>query len=162
MRVGYRVRTAANLVNGATLLGAMIALAGRARLTRGPDGLLIGDGYRLPVPVAPAFCVGGVIITKMDRESLASSGSLLAHEARHATQFAWCAGLPMLPLYFASAGISWLACGDFGAWNVFERRAGLADGGYTAKPLRPAISRLAQPDSSFAGRSRRRPPDSRT
>lgn len=162
MRAAYRVRTAVNLVNGATLLGAMIALAGRARLSRGPDGLLIGVGYRLPVPVAPAFCVGGVIITRMDRQSLAGSGPLLAHEARHATQYAWCAGLPMLPLYFAAAGISWLACGDFGAWNVFERRAGLADGGYTARPLRPGLSRLAQPDSSLAARSRRRSPDSRT
>jgi hypothetical protein len=32
--------------------------------------------------------------------------------------------------------------GDFGAGNVFERRAGLADGGYTGKPLRPGIRRL--------------------
>ena len=36
----------------------------------------------------------------------------------------------MLPLYFAAAGASWLLCGDFGAWNVYERRAGLTDGGY--------------------------------
>jgi cell division protease FtsH len=38
----------------------------------------------------------------------------------------------------AGAGVSWIACGDFGAWNIFERCAGLADGGYTARPLRRA------------------------
>ncbi len=42
----------------------------------------------------------------------------------------------MLPLYFAAAGLSWLLCGDTGAWNVFERTAGLADGNYTDRPLR--------------------------
>jgi hypothetical protein len=29
---------------------------------------------------------------------------------------------------------SWLLSGDFGAWNAFERAAGLADGGYTPRP----------------------------
>jgi hypothetical protein len=42
----------------------------------------------------------------------------------------------MLPLYFAAAGLSWLVSGDFGAWNAFERGAGLADGGYPTRPLR--------------------------
>jgi hypothetical protein len=37
--------------------------------------------------------------------------------------------------------VSWALTGDFGSRNVFERRAGLADGGYTDKPLRPAIAR---------------------
>ena len=31
--------------------------------------------------------------------------------------------------------------GDFGSRNVFERRAGLADGGYRDRPLRPALVR---------------------
>jgi hypothetical protein len=35
-------------------------------------------------------------------------------------------------------------CGDFGAWNVFERQAGLADGGYPTRPIRPALSRISQ------------------
>jgi hypothetical protein len=34
-------------------------------------------------------------------------------------------------------------CGDFGAWNLFERQAGLADGGYPAWPPRPVFVRLA-------------------
>jgi hypothetical protein len=48
----------------------------------------------------------------------------------------------MLPLYFAAAAASWALTGDFGSRNVFERRAGLADGGYADRPLRPAIARF--------------------
>ena len=138
MRPRHRVRLAVNLLNGSTLAGLAVARAGRARLAPAPDGLLAGTGYRLPVPPAPAFTLGNVIITR--RDELDSSSALFRHEARHATQYAWCGGLLMLPLYFAAAGVSWLLSGDFGAWNVFERDAGLADGGYdTARPLRPRL-----------------------
>ena len=106
-----------------------------------PDGLLVGTGYRLPVPPAPAFTLGNVILTRHD--VLSRDTVLLRHEARHATQYAWCGGLLMLPLYLAAAGVSWLLSGDFGAWNIFERGAGLADGGYAARPLRPRLRRPA-------------------
>jgi hypothetical protein len=138
------VRLVANLVNGSTLAGLLVAAAGRASLARTADGLLTGTRYRLPVPVAPAFTVGNVILVRNDRAALASMEALLAHEARHATQYAWCGGLAMLPMYFLAAGVSWGLTGDFGARNVFERQAGLADGGYTDKPLRPALARLAR------------------
>jgi hypothetical protein len=144
VRPAYRVRLAANLVNGSTLAGLLVAAAGRASLARTADGLLTGTRYRLPVPVAPAFTVGNVILVRNDRAALASMEALLAHEARHATQYAWCGGLAMLPMYFLAAGVSWGLTGDFGARNVFERQAGLADGGYTDKPLRPALARLAR------------------
>ena len=49
----------------------------------------------------------------------------------------------MVPLYLAAAAVSWALTGDFGARNVFERQAGLADGGYTDKPLRPGIRRAS-------------------
>ena len=140
MRPAYRVRMVANLVNGSTLAGLLVGAAGRARFAPGGNGLVIGVGYRLAVPVAPAFCIGNVILARGDHAELARSPALLAHEARHATQYAWCAGLPMLPLYFAAAGASWVLTGDFGARNVFERRAGLADGGYTDRPLRPWLT----------------------
>jgi hypothetical protein len=39
-------------------------------------------------------------------------------------------------LYLAAAGWSWLRTGDFASRNVFERRAGLADGGYRERPVR--------------------------
>ena len=45
----------------------------------------------------------------------------------------------MVPLYLVAAAASWVLTGDTGAKNVFERRAGLADGGYTDKPLRPLV-----------------------
>ena len=146
MRAAYRVRLVANLVNGSTLAGLLVAAAGRASLARAADGLLVGARYRLPVPVAPAFTVGNVILARGDRAVLASGemGALLAHEARHATQYAWCGGLIMLPLYFLAAGVSWGLTGDFGSRNVFERQAGLADGGYTDKPLRPVLGRSAR------------------
>jgi hypothetical protein len=57
----------------------------------------------------------------------------------------------MLPLYFAAAGVSWLLAGDFGAWNVFERRAGLADGGYADRPLRPGLRQLRHRAAGQAG-----------
>jgi hypothetical protein len=138
MRARYRVRQAANLINGSTVAGLAVARSGGARPVRSRDGLLVAVGYRLPLPSAPAFTVGAVIITRrawMDAES-----DLFRHEARHATQYAWCGGLLMLPFYFAAAGVSWLLSGDVGAWNLFERLAGLADGGYRDRPLRRPLS----------------------
>jgi hypothetical protein len=137
MRPRHRVRLAVNLLNGSTLAGLAAATAGRARLASYPDGLIVGTSYRLPVPSAPAFTLGNVIITH--REVLEPDTPLLRHEARHSTQYAWCGGVLMLPLYFTAAGVSWLVSGDFGAWNVFERGAGLADGNYTARPHRLAL-----------------------
>ena len=142
MRARHRVRLAVNLANGSTLAGLGVALAGRARVARSADGLLTGTGYRLPVPPAPAFTMGNVIITR--HPELLAGSSLFRHEARHTTQYAWCGGLLMLPLYFTAAGVSWLLCGDFGPWNVFERGAGLADGSYADRPPRPALRRRSR------------------
>jgi hypothetical protein len=142
MRGRYRVRAAVNLVNGSTVAGMVVALAGRARPRAGGDGLLVAGGYRLPVPVAPAFCLGNVLITRRTEDEFRGDGRLFAHEARHATQYAWCGGLGMLPLYGVAALVSWGLTGDFGTRNVFEVRAGLADGGYSVKPLRAGLRRL--------------------
>jgi hypothetical protein len=140
-----------NLANGSTLAGLGVAALGGARVARGADRLLVGTGYRLPVPPAPAFCLGNVILTRLP--GLDSSSALFRHEARHATQYACCGGVLMVPLYLAAASVSWALTGDTGSRNVFERRAGLADGGYTDKPLRPALRRAllrAQPARSVA------------
>lgn len=142
MRPGYRLRLALNAVNGSTLAGLAVARVGGARLRPAGDGLLVGSGYRLPVPPAPAFCVGNVLVTRLDQAALTSNTRLFAHEARHATQYACCGGLPMLPLYGIAAAVSWSLTGDFGSRNVFERRAGLAGGGYTDKDLRPFLRRV--------------------
>src|SRR6266700_7502553 len=137
-----------NLANGSTLVGMGVATLGGARVARSRDRLFVGTGYRLPVPPAPAFCLGNVIVTRLD--GLDSSSALFRHEARHATQYACCGGVVMVPLYLAAAAVSWTLTGDFGARNVFERRAGLADGGYTDKPLRASFRRAGRPDRSVA------------
>jgi hypothetical protein len=145
------VRRVVNLANGSTLAGLGVAALGGAAVTRSVDGLYTGTGYRLPVPPAPAFCLGNVILTRGG--GLDPGSRVFRHEARHATQFAWCGGVAMIPLYLAAAGVSWALTGDFGSRNVFERLAGLADGGYTDKPLRPALRRV----SGFTGPGRRVP-----
>ena len=136
-------------MNGSTLAGLGVAALGGAAIARSVDGLFTGTGYRLPVPPAPAFCLGNVIVARGD--GIDPGSPVFRHEARHATQFAWCGGVVMIPLYLAAAGVSWVLTGDFGARNVFERRAGLADGGYTDKPLRPAFRPV------FNGSGRRAP-----
>ena len=136
MRAPLRLRQVINVINLSTLLGLLVAAAGRARIVRGPDGLLLARDYRLTVPRAPAFTIGNVILVRLTDEQLAARPTLLLHEARHATQYAFCIGPLMLPLYFLAAGWSWLRCRDFAWHNVFERLAGLADGGY--RDPRPA------------------------
>jgi hypothetical protein len=139
MRPGLRVRQAVNLANGSTVAGLGVAVGGGARLARSVDGLVTATGYRLPVPPAPAFCLGNVILTRGD--DIDPGSPLFRHEARHATQYAWSGGVAMVPLYLMAAGVSWTLTGDFGARNFFERLAGLADGGYTDKPLRSCLGR---------------------
>lgn len=101
---------------------------------------------------APAFCLGNVIMTRGD--GIDPGSPLFRHEARHATQFACCGGLVMIPLYLAAAGVSWALTGDFGARNMFERRAGLADGGYTDKPLRRQLAWISGPGRRAPGPAR--------
>ena len=146
MRAGLRAWI--NMANGSTLAGLGVAVLGGARMARSADRLFVGTGYRLPVPPAPAFCLGNVIVTRLD--GLDSSSALFRHEARHATQYACCGGVVMVPLYLAAAAASWALTGDTGSRNVFERRAGLADGGYTDKALRPALRRRSGSRRSVA------------
>jgi hypothetical protein len=144
-----------NLANGSTLAGLGVAAVGCAATTRSTDGLFVGVRYRLPVPPAPAFCLGNVIMIRGD--GIDPGSALFRHEARHATQFACCGGVAMIPLYLAAAGVSWALTGDFGARNVFERRAGLADGGYSDKPLRPGLGRFGRRWVSGPGHRARGP-----
>lgn len=131
----WRVKTAVNLVNGSTLLGLAIAVVGRARLSRGPRGLVLATGYRLPFPVASAFTVGDVVLTRHDPDWWRDRPRMLVHEERHSWQYAVSLGLPMLPMYGVAALWSYLRGADHATYNVFETRAGLADGGY------PLVSR---------------------
>ena len=126
----WHVRLVVNLLNGSTLLGFLVALIGRAHCSRGPRGLVLATSYRLGLPNAPAFTVGNVIISRKDAADLVPRQRLLRHEERHTWQYVACLGLPMLPLYLLAAGYSWVRGGDFGVHNIFERAAGLVDGGY--------------------------------
>jgi hypothetical protein len=131
----WRVRQVVNVVNLSTPLGVVVGLVGRSRFRRGPDGLVLATGFRVPVP-APAFTLGNVVLLRLDDAALGRRPTLLVHEARHASQYAWCVGPVMLPLYLLAAGWSWLRCRDPSSYNVFEVRAGLADGGYTDRRRR--------------------------
>ncbi|GAA2158774.1 hypothetical protein [Actinomadura napierensis] len=142
MKPAYRVRLVVNALNLSTALGLLLAVtatrrSGGPRLHSAGDGLLVAGGYRPPVPVASAFTVGNVIILRGDAADLPARPRLLRHEARHSTQYAWCLGVVMIPLYLACAGVSMALCGDWASFNPFERLAGLADGGYDRRPLHP-------------------------
>ncbi|MFJ6027384.1 hypothetical protein ACIQCN_07955 [Pseudarthrobacter sp. NPDC092424] len=128
-----RLRQAANLLNGSTAAGVAVALLAQTRLRRGPRGLLLAGGYRWRLPHARAFALGNVVLYRGPAPDLLSMPALLGHEEKHCTQYAWCLGLPFLPLYFAAAGWSVLRTGNPGTANPFERRAGLAAGGYPAR-----------------------------
>lgn len=140
MTPAHRARLIANAINLSTPLGLLIGLVGRARLSKGPDGLVVGYGYRLPLPPAPAFTLGNVVLFR-NAEIPRRRPALLVHESRHATQYAVCFGPVMLPLYGAAAAWSWLRTGDPASRNIFEIRAGLRDGGYVERPLRPVFLR---------------------
>jgi hypothetical protein len=133
VRVRHVVRAAVNCGNLSTPFGLLVGLLGRAELSRGGRGLVFATSYRLGFPAAPAFTIGNVVLTTHTRDELLARPRLLAHEERHTWQYLACVGLPMIPLYLLAAAWSWARAGDFASRNVFERLAGLADGGY---PLR--------------------------
>jgi hypothetical protein len=135
------VRLVVNVLNLSTLLGLVVGVLGGARFTTGPDGLILGYRYRLPVPPAPAFTVGNVVLHREGPVVLDRRPKLLGHESRHATQYAFCIGPVMLILYGLAAAWSWGRTGDTWSRNVFETRAGLLDGGYKERPLRPIFTR---------------------
>jgi len=136
VRPAYRARQVANALNTSTLLGLLTAKLGRARLTRGPGGLVLAYGYRLRVPPAPAFTIGNVVVLRGGPEVLERRPTLLVHEARHSSQYALLLGPLMLLPYVLAAAWSWMRTGDPASRNVFERAAGLSDGGYRERPLR--------------------------
>lgn len=131
------LRAVGNGINLTTPLGLGIALAGRARVRRGPRGLVLCDGYRLGFPIAGAFTVGNVITTSSTWEQkLTEYPGLLQHEERHSWQYAYCLGVPFFFAYTACMGWSMLRTGDRAAANFFETSAGLELGGYRRYPKR--------------------------
>ena len=135
---GHRVRQAVNAVNLSTLAGLLLAASEGARLERGPDGLVLARGATGTFPKAGAVTVGNVVILRTGDVT----DELLRHEGRHATQWACCV-LLFLPLYLIAVAWSYARTGDHYSRNWFERRAGLADGGYTEHLTRGARRRSA-------------------
>jgi hypothetical protein len=143
----YLLRGVANWLNLSTPLGLAVARLGHADLRLVERRVYLATGYRLGFPVAGAFTVGSVVLTRHDRAWVEARPLLLAHEERHCWQYAACLGLPFLPLYGVATTWSKLRCGDRAARNVFERWAGLADGGYVATPRRsPRVGGAAAPE----------------
>lgn len=133
MTARYRLRQLVNMVNLATPLGLLVALAGGGRLGRGPEGLILAADYRSGFPggAARAVTIGNVVLLRMSQDQALAAPGLLVHESRHASQYAWWLGpLGFLPAYFAACGWSWWHSGHFALRNLFEVRAGLAEGGY--------------------------------
>lgn len=133
-----RVRNVLNWINLSTPLGLLVARLGGSRVRRGPERSFLADHYRFAFPVAGAFTVGDVVISRHDLDLLAERRpTLVQHELVHSRQWAYCWGLPFLPLYVASMAWSWLRTGDRAARSFFERQAGLDQGGYADVPPRP-------------------------
>ncbi|WP_459307922.1 eCIS core domain-containing protein [Arthrobacter sp. HLT1-21] len=139
----HRMRWLLNWMNLSTAAGLALATAKRCEVRSGPAGLLLAFGYTGTLPVASAFTVGNVILFRASASEGTPRPALLAHESRHSTQYAACLGLPFLPLYFGAAAFSLLRTGDPASANTFERRAGLADGGYVQRPVRPLATSLS-------------------
>lgn len=151
-----RARRFGNLLNLSTPIGLAVARVGGARLRPGPRGLILGEGYRLPFPVAGAFTVGDVVITSSTWTALlARHPRLLEHEERHSWQYLACLGLPYLVPYVAAMAWSVLRTGDRASANVFERHAGLVDGGYRERPVRPPAEVVAAVAGRLGRRARR-------
>ena len=124
-----------NILNLSTVLGLLVALAGRAKLRRGPRGLVFAEEYRFRFPNAGAFTVGAFIITRYTMDDLeAWHPGTLDHEDVHAWQYSYTLGLPYLPVYLLFCAWSWLRTGDWASRNPYERQAGLVRGGYTENP----------------------------
>jgi hypothetical protein len=137
----WRLRRLANLANGSTAVGLLLAGAGSAHVHEGPLALRLAVGYRagFPAPRAPAVTVGDVVLLRMSLEEALGRPALLRHEQRHAVQWAlWLGPAGFLPAYGLAALWSWLVHRDAALGNWFEVRAGLEEGGYvrTGSPRR--------------------------
>lgn len=131
MTTWQRVRFIGNWIDLATPFGLLVSRLGGAALRQGPRGLYLADGYRYRFPVAAAFTIGNVVITRQSwGELLPTRPDLLVHEERHSTQYLVCGGLPFLPLYGLAMLWSYVSTRTPALGNAFERDAGLAAGGY--------------------------------
>lgn len=143
------VRNIGNVANLSTPLGLLVALAARGRLRR-IDGLIVAERAHLgPLP-AGAVTIGSVVVipTLTLEELQRRVPGTMEHEDAHAWQWAYCLGLPFIPLYMAAMGWSWLRTRDRASANVFEIQAGLELGGYRRRQTRSAQRRRRDAERS--------------
>jgi len=151
MTAWQRVKLVINFLNLSTFAGLLTGVLGRARFSRGPRGLFFANSYKLPFPVAGAFTIGNVVLSKHDR-SYFDNAVLVRHEERHSWQWFCLLGLPMLPLYVVGVVVSFLLTGDPASRNPFERLANLTDGGYVERPIQPLGTTVLQAFSVLRSR----------
>jgi hypothetical protein len=118
--------------------------------------LFYANGYRLGFPIAGAFTVGNVVLSKHERAYFDEQPVLVKHEERHSWQYLCLIGLPLLPLYGVAAVLSWALTGDPASRNPFERLANLKDGGYVERPIQPFSKTLTQTLSVLRSRQKAR------
>lgn len=129
-----RASTLVNMVNLTTPVGLAVATVAGCRL-RERQGCWEATGYRWRFPIAGAFTVGSVVIS---REPL--SLAVWQHEMSHVRQYAWLGPL-FWPAYGMAAAWSYLGRGDWWSANIFEQKADLRAGGYVRRPVRRALRR---------------------
>ncbi|TCO33482.1 hypothetical protein EV652_103483 [Kribbella steppae] len=145
------VKVVGNCLNLSTLVGLLVGVIGRARFSWGPRGLVFANGYKIPFPVAGAFTVGNVVLSKHERAYF-DDEALVRHEERHSWQYFCLIGLLLWPMYVVGVVVSWLLTGDPASRNPFERLANLKDGGYAERPIQSFGQTLTQ---TFSGRRSR-------
>ncbi|TCC03887.1 hypothetical protein [Kribbella soli] len=145
------VKLVGNFLNLSTVAGAVVGVLGRATFSRGPRGLFFANGYKLGFPIAGAFTIGNVVLSKHDRAYF-DNPALVRHEERHSWQYFCLIGLPMLPLYVVAAVVSFLLTGDPASRNPFERLADLKEGGYVEHPIQPIGKTVTQAFSGLKSR----------
>ena len=147
------VKAVGNFLNLTSVAGLLVGLIGRARFSRGPRGLLFANEYKLGFPMAGAFTIGNVVLSKHKRTYF-DNAALVRHEERHSWQYFCLLGFPMLPLYGVGVVISFLLTGDPASRNPFERLAGLKEGGYVERPIQPLGKTVTQMFSGLKSRPR--------
>jgi hypothetical protein len=145
------VKLVGNFLNLSTVAGVFVGVLGRATFSRGPRGLFFANGYKLGFPVAGAFTIGNVVLSRHERPYF-DEPALVRHEERHSWQYFCLIGLPMLPLYVVGVVISFLLTGDPASRNPFERLASLKDGGYVERPIQPLDKTVTQAFSVLRSR----------
>jgi hypothetical protein len=155
MRLHHRLRLVGNVANLTTIIGLVLARAGGAELHARPRGIWLATGYRFGFPVASAFCVGNVVVSRHSLDDLLARPTLLLHEERHSWQYLLLGGPFYWPCYGIAMLWSLLRTGDRGSANPFEVAAGLTDGGYRELPRRtvPQMARAVRraPSAAAAG-----------